>query len=288
MPLISVIVPTHNRPEMLADALASVREQTFKDLEIIVVSNGESADMRRASCEAAAGCAYFSLDEGNVSSARNYGVSRATGAWIAFLDDDDIWLPTKLERQLAMASRTKADMVTCDTSDVWPHGVESPNCPRVPDNWSHTKAISHYRWWTIPSATIIRKHVFDKVGGFDPNLSYVEDMDLWHRISWNHKIYHMNEAQCRHRQGHVNTFHRRNRRRRARWELRHYFKMRRITPPHLRDTLPHFRYFTVPRVVVLLFGAPTLRVFFSERLPAFLKQWLLNSRSFRQRINKLS
>src|SRR6266404_3543486 len=100
-PCISVIVPTHNRPEMLAEALASVRSQTFTDYEIIVVSNGESAEMRRTSREVAAGCVYLEFDCGNVSFARNAGIKRASGDWIAFLDDDDIWLANKLERQIA-------------------------------------------------------------------------------------------------------------------------------------------------------------------------------------------
>ena len=101
--LVSVVVPTHDRPEMLVEALASVRAQTFTDYEIIVVSNGESAEMRRTSREVAAGCVHLEFDCGNVSFARNAGIKRASGDWIAFLDDDDIWLANKLERQIAEA-----------------------------------------------------------------------------------------------------------------------------------------------------------------------------------------
>src|SRR5260370_823595 len=124
-PLVSVIIPTHNRPGMLAEALASVRAQTFTDYEIIVVSNGESDDMRRASRDAASGCVYLELDRGNVSAARNFGMERAKGEWIAILDDDDLWPPNKLERQIAEAEATGADMsarigratsATCATS----------------------------------------------------------------------------------------------------------------------------------------------------------------------------
>src|SRR6266852_5744847 len=114
MPLVSVVIPTHNRPQLLAEAIASVRAQTFTDYEIIVVSNGESADMRHASGMAAAGCQYFELPRGNASAARNFGIAHATGEWIALLDDDDLWLPEKLERQLEEAKSSGADMVTCD------------------------------------------------------------------------------------------------------------------------------------------------------------------------------
>jgi len=98
---------------MLAEALASVRAQTFTDYEIIVVSNGESGETQARSHAAAArhGARYFSLPIGNLSIARNFGIGEAKGAWIAFLDDDDIWLPAKLERQIAAANQTDASMI---------------------------------------------------------------------------------------------------------------------------------------------------------------------------------
>src|SRR5215468_4951735 len=124
MPLVSVVIPTHNRPEMLADALASVRAQTFADYEIIVISNGEDTATRRDSRRAAAwnGARYFEFDEGNLSKARNHGIELAAGEWIAFLDDDDMWLPSKLEREVAEARRTGADMVSCDYVEVHSDG----------------------------------------------------------------------------------------------------------------------------------------------------------------------
>src|SRR5262249_15400440 len=94
MPLISVVIPTYNRPEMLAEALASVRAQTLSDYEIIVLSNGESFTTQRQSHRVAieAGARWSALDEGNLPAARNFGIEQANGEWIAFLDDDDLWL----------------------------------------------------------------------------------------------------------------------------------------------------------------------------------------------------
>lgn len=218
MPRVSAIVATRNRPQMLAQALDSVRRQTLSDLEIIVVSTGESADMRRASRAAAAGCLYLALDEGNASWARNHAAARATAEWIAFLDDDDIWLPTKLERQLAAAIGTDADMVTCDTVLFWPDGVERVSRARLPGNPSHigssdagmpaADAAGGWRWCVRRSATLVRKSVFDKFGGFDADLNDVDDIDLWHRISLQHRIFHMDDVLCRHRQGHVDAWRR--------------------------------------------------------------------------------
>jgi glycosyltransferase involved in cell wall biosynthesis len=250
-PLVSIVVPTHNRPDWLAEALASIRAQTFTDYEVIVVSNGENGDMRKKSQAAAAihKCWYFALDQGNVAVARNFGVKRARGEWIAFLDDDDIWLPNKLERQLAEARCTGADMISCDYVLFYPDGREFLHEPRVPDGWSLTKAVSHHYWWTIPSVTVLRKRVLAEVGGFDPRFICSEDMDLWRRISWRYKIHHMEEPLLRYRAGHINTNHPQNARRRLGWDLRHYVKMHHDTPRHLRSALPSFTTFALPRLV---------------------------------------
>src|SRR5215831_17242003 len=127
LPLVSVVVPTHNRPEMLAEALASVRAQTFTDYEVIVVSNGESDDVRRASHEVAIahGCLYLALPKGNLPAARNFGIERAKGEWIAFLDDDDLWLPNTLERLIAQARLAGADMIASDYIE-FDHRGEKP------------------------------------------------------------------------------------------------------------------------------------------------------------------
>src|SRR5258708_2486713 len=159
MPLVSVVIPTHNRPEMLAEAITSVRAQTFTDYEIIVVSNGESDDMRRASRKVATAHdgRYFALHQGNVSGARNFGVEHAKGEWIAFLDDDDLWLPNKLERQVAEAQRTGADMIACYCAQFFPDGQEILERPHIHDRWAYTKSLSGPHWSTVPSATILSK-----------------------------------------------------------------------------------------------------------------------------------
>src|SRR5262249_7511543 len=75
--------------------------------------------------------------------------------------------------------------------------------PRVRDGWSYGKALSHQFWWAPPSATMVRKRVFDEIGGFDTQQQYSEDTDLWRRISWRHTIHQMDEVLMRYRQGHL-------------------------------------------------------------------------------------
>src|SRR5215471_3293564 len=95
MPRVSVIVPTHNRPQMLAEAVESAFAQTRRLAANPKVKVVEMADS-------------------TLAASRNFGLGFAAGEWIAFLDDDDIWQPEKLEVQLAAAAYTGADVVTCD------------------------------------------------------------------------------------------------------------------------------------------------------------------------------
>jgi hypothetical protein len=265
---------------MLAEAIASVGAQTSPAYEIIVVSNGESAETRRSSREVAAGHAkYLELDLGNVSAARNAGVARATGEWIAFLDDDDAWLPTKLERQVAEAQRTGADMIACDYVEFYPDGREIIRRPRLIEGWPYVKALSHQCWWAAPSGVMIRKAAFDQVGGFDPGQRSCEDNDMWRRISWRHTIHQIEEVLFRYRQGPDGLCA--DKRTCYRYDLRHFRKMRRDTPLDLRWALPWAITFVSPRLVGI-FG-PDWLIDLSSRFRPRLR-WI----QFRQRLKPLT
>jgi glycosyltransferase involved in cell wall biosynthesis len=239
MPTISVVVPTHNRPETLAEALASVRAQTFIDYEIVVVSDSETAENCNLSRTVAArfDCRYFTVSYANPSQTRNFAVEQAKGEWIAFLDDDDLWLPEKLDRQIAEARRTNADMIACDVATFFPDGREFIGRCRIPEDWTYVKALSHEKFWgPPPSAVLLRKTALDDVHGFDPNLPPREDSDLWRRISWRHAIFQMDDVLLRYRSGHISLS--KNRRTSRRADLRLYLKTLRDTPPDLRWAVP--------------------------------------------------
>ena len=270
-PLVSVVVPTHNRPDMLAQALASIRAQTYPDYEIVVISNGEGPDMRRASGAVAAtfNAIYLELPEGNLPAARNYGIEHAKGEWIALLDDDDWWLPTKLERQVEAARRSGADMVTCDYVEIWNDGHEVVLRPRIPiQGWSYAKAISHGYWWMATGATLIRKSVYESVGGFDARMRYSEDNDTWRRISWRHSIHQTDDVLFCYRRGHQSMMSRE--RTRYLYDLRHFFKMHFDTPSDLRSALPGGNYFWNRAAIICFPSALTRKL---ELTPWGGPQW---------------
>jgi glycosyltransferase involved in cell wall biosynthesis len=207
-PLISVIIPTHNRPDFLVQALDSVLAQTFTDYEIIVVSNGEDKKTWLQTCAIAMdrGAKYFKLTRGNVCTARNYGMAKARGEWIALLDDDDAWLPHKLEHQVFTAEATGADMVVVDYIEFYDDGREILRQPRLIEGWSYTRGYSRQIFWSLPSGVLVRRDAIIEAGLFNPIMRYSEDNDLWRRISWHHQICQLNEVCLRYRQGHASIF----------------------------------------------------------------------------------
>src|ERR1700753_4135526 len=120
--LVSVVIPTLDRPSLLVRAINSVLAQTHQQVEIIVVV--DRPDLNTLSAVQSLNDPRIQLVVNSYSptagGARNSGVDHAKGEWIAFLDDDDEWLPSKLERQLAFASDRQPTLVTCLSRVVTP------------------------------------------------------------------------------------------------------------------------------------------------------------------------
>jgi Glycosyl transferase family 2 len=127
VPLVSVVIPTLNRPKLLVRALNSVLRQTCQEFEIIVVADRTDEDTVRATraLNDARIRVVLNREAPTAAGARNTGADDAQGEWLAFLDDDDEWLPNKLERQLAhaAAARQPSILVSCLSRVVTPTGI---------------------------------------------------------------------------------------------------------------------------------------------------------------------
>src|SRR5271165_2090948 len=124
-PQVSVVIPTIRRPELLLRALRSVLTRTFQDFEVIVVIDGpdEPTHLALGSLDDPRLVVIANPQSLTAAGARNVGVSRATGEWIAFLDDDDEWLPQKLERQLSVAGDRDNVLLSCLSRVITPSGT---------------------------------------------------------------------------------------------------------------------------------------------------------------------
>jgi glycosyltransferase involved in cell wall biosynthesis len=184
VPQVSVIVPTHNRARLLAATLRSITRQRGVDLEVVVVDDASTDDT--AALVAALDDARVRIVRNPVSSgvstARNTGIANATGEWIAFCDDDDLWAPDKLETQLAVAQVEGATWVytgdvTVDSRLRVVAGSPPPSPREVVELLPRQNPLS-----SGGSNVLVRASALAVTGGFDTALRRTEDWDLWLRL----------------------------------------------------------------------------------------------------------
>ena len=180
---VSVIIPTRNRRPFLARALTSALGQDSVDLEVIVVddaSTDETEDYLIGLSDPRVRTVRQEIWRG-VSAARNLGIEAATGVWLAFLDDDDRWLPRRLRAALDLATETDADFVYTETVIVDASGRPLDRVPSPPAE--HLLAGLRYPGAVAgPSSVMASAELVAQVGGFDPKLSYFADWEMWIRL----------------------------------------------------------------------------------------------------------
>jgi len=184
-PEITAVVPTHNRTDLLQLTLRTILGQSGVALEVVVVDDGSTDDVEgvvTALGDRRVRGIRHDRSTG-VSTARNHGAEVATGDWLAFCDDDDLWAPHKLARQLAAAADTRrkwcyGGAVRIDASEEIMGGTPPPNpedlVERLP-SWNLMPGGS--------SNVIVRADVFREAGGWDPGLVNLADWDLWIRLA---------------------------------------------------------------------------------------------------------
>jgi len=182
---VSVVIPTYKRPKSLSKAISSVLEQTFQDFELNVISDGfhEETDllMKQYSDIKKINYYFYSENKGG-NYARNYGIKKSTGEYIAFLDDDDLWEQTKLEKQTKILDdRTNIGLVYTGKKVVFPSlNISYENLPKETGDLSKKIFYSNYIGST--SSVMIRKEILEETGLFDENLPSMQDRELWIRI----------------------------------------------------------------------------------------------------------
>lgn len=208
MPTVSVVIPIYNRAWALKGAIDSVLAQDFHDFEIVVVDDG-STDNTPEILESYQQICVVTQDHRGVSAARNAGIARAAGHLITFLDSDDLWLPGKLSAQVAFFN-THPDALVCQTEEVWiKKGI------RVNPKKRHKKysGMIFERCLELcivsPSAVMMRRFLFDEIGGFDETLPVCEDYDLWLRVACRFPIYLIDAPLVIKRGGHPDQLSRR-------------------------------------------------------------------------------
>ena len=184
---ISVVIPTYNRYEFLKRALKSVFKQTYQPSEVIVIDDG-SVDNTSQIEKDFPSIKYFYQENQGVSCARNVGINKASHRWITFLDSDDEWEKEKLEKQVAFHKENQ-NIFMSYTDEKWIRDEKEVKIPKKFKKYGgyiFEECLSHCI--IAPSASIVHKDLFDKVGLFDEELEVCEDYDLWLRIALENEI----------------------------------------------------------------------------------------------------
>ncbi len=211
-PEISAIVPTYNRRAMLRDALDSVAAQRGASFEIIVVDDGSTDgtwhdlsgyDLSAQRRDIRGDLRAVRTERRGPAAARNRGLAMAHGRLIAFLDSDDLWMPEKLARQ-SLFMRNNPGCVISQTGETWLREGRRVNPGRRHRKRAGDIFADALRTCLIsPSAAILRRELFDQVGGFDEDLDACEDYDLWLRILARHQAGLLDEPLVVRRAGHL-------------------------------------------------------------------------------------
>jgi hypothetical protein len=200
---VSAVIPTYNRANLIGDTVESVLRQSVPPAEIIVVDDGSTDDTAEVIARYGSAVRYHRMENFGPGAARNLGVSIARAPWIAFCDSDDIWLPTKLERQLRLhALCPEAGCSFTDLARVVSGEWQSPSLfAEVPAAlWAAQRRVVEDTIWIYdtsfydrcvralpmaPSTLLISQQRFQKLGGFNPEFSksLAEDVEFNLRVA---------------------------------------------------------------------------------------------------------
>ena len=193
---------------MVGAAVESVLAQTYSNFELIVIDDGSIDGTAAELAKFGARLRIFSTPRQGVAAARNAGARQSCGRYLAFLDSDDLWCPRKLERQTAFMMEYPEAQI-CQTEEIWVrHGI------RINPKAAHRKPSGDIFLRSLdlclvsPSAVMMTRELFLRLGGFDETFPVCEDYDLWLRITVNESVPLLAEALVTKRGGHADQLSR--------------------------------------------------------------------------------
>lgn len=196
---ITVIIPTYNRAKLLKRAIESVFNQTFKDFELIVVDDGSTDNTKEVVSEYKEVKYVYQENSGGAARPKNTGIKMAQGEYVAILDSDDEWLPTKLEKQVKfLEEHPEIDVVGCN---ILINGKTKYRIPKYQNLFERMLVTDDMG---TGSAIVYRKEVFNKVGLFDENLKSGQDKEMRIRLAQECKFGFVDEYLVNYYLGHDN------------------------------------------------------------------------------------
>jgi glycosyltransferase involved in cell wall biosynthesis len=197
VPTVSVIIPTYNRTTYLGQTLDSLRAQTYRDFEVIVIDDGSTDNTAAFIRSRPETIRYFWQENAGPAAARNHGLREARGRFVAFLDSDDLWEPRFLEATTAcLLGDPQIDVAFCRCVTIDDDGhVLRNHGKRSAVGGDITAPLFASTFISTPTV-LARLPVIREENGFDPLLPTNEDYDLWLRLSLRHRFGLVDERLC--------------------------------------------------------------------------------------------
>jgi glycosyltransferase involved in cell wall biosynthesis len=202
---VTVIIPTYNRAHLIGKTIQSVFAQTYERWDIVVVDDGSTDETAQVVAQFSDRVTYLQIPHSGLSAvARNVGIAHAQGEFVAFLDSDDLWLPTKLAVQVAAMKRNPQAGLVCTNAIQFsesPQGAERVFwCNDLPSSGK----IFHRLYqgnFIVTSTVLVRRECFEIVGKFNEDLSLRtgQDYELWLRLAAHHDVICIPEVLARYR-----------------------------------------------------------------------------------------
>jgi glycosyltransferase involved in cell wall biosynthesis len=197
MPLVSVIIPTYNSADFLPQAIDSVLQQTYENIEIIVIDDGSTDHTEAVLKPYTERIRYFKKPNGGPSAARNMGIAEAQGEFIAFQDADDLWLPEKLQLQMDyLTAHAEIAVVYTDLTQFDLQGQVSISLVErygaIPSGYIFEELLVNHA--ITLSSVIVRRSCIDEVGAFDESLIGAEDYNFYLRLARKFQFGFLNQA----------------------------------------------------------------------------------------------
>ncbi|MDP6673510.1 MAG: glycosyltransferase, partial [Gammaproteobacteria bacterium] len=189
-PLISIVVPAHNAATTIKETIDSVLRQTLTDFELLIIDDGSTDDTVKIVANITDSRVHcFSFANEGPSAARNRGIERTTGEFVAFLDADDLWLPGKLAAQVDALRRNPDAALAFSWSDsIDEAGTFLKKGNHVPPEDSVYEQLIVWNFLDNGSTPMIRRKTLSGAGAFDEGLRYGEDWDMWLRLAYRYPI----------------------------------------------------------------------------------------------------
>jgi glycosyltransferase involved in cell wall biosynthesis len=191
-PLVTVVIPTYNRAGVICRTIDNVLGQSWPNIEIIVVDDGSTDDTQARLSPYLGRIRVIAQSNAGPAAARNRGIEAAQGKFIALQDSDDLWVPTKLERQIALLNKADKSVVCCVCDTV----LRYTDRPEVTDFqrawlfppyeqgiWTNVAEVLATRFVFFCQTAVIQREALERIGGFNETLKYHEDYELPLRLA---------------------------------------------------------------------------------------------------------